>query len=231
MIVVQANETITKWDIGWLCKHQKNNHTTTQSDILQAKAQTIAQTLDKQVIVATQGKQQHVKVKSGYLYEISLKEGEVLNADANLIVKKQGSDLQVLLEHNTTVIFDGYLAICTSDLSCLLSLPSAQGAYYIAENSFTPPANGSQIVYFYGDETALLDIAKGQSGSFEQSFNEVFLYDVVDLHDDVETLSSIITSGLAGIPIGLAGSGGTNPPVDEIWFEIITPADDGSVLW
>jgi hypothetical protein len=46
--------------------------------------------------------------------------------------------------------FDYYFAVCTTDLSCLVSLPTEDGGLYhiVADASFTLE-DGTQIVYFY----------------------------------------------------------------------------------
>ena len=90
---------------------------------MQTKTQAIAQTLDKKVIIASKGEQQHIKVEPNHLYEINIKEGEVLTSDFALIAKKAGNDLEILLENDTVVIFDDYFEVCTIDLSCFVSLP------------------------------------------------------------------------------------------------------------
>ena len=170
--------------------------TTAQLKALQFKAQALAQTLNKEVIVVTKGKQ-HVNVKPGNAYELSVKDGDVLNKDFDIIAKKVGDDLEVLFPNDVTVVFDGYFEICASDLSCLVSLPAEGGVYYVVEGNFVTLADGSQIVHFYGDESALTSITSSQSALFAQSFNEVYLADGFSL--------SGIGGGLAAV--GLAGGG------------------------
>jgi len=105
-----------------------NNTTNALSEALSTKT--------KQVIIATKG-EQHIKVEPNHLYEINIKEGDVLTSEVNLIAKKVGNDLEVLLENNATVIFDNYFEVCTADLSCLVSLPSKEGLYYVVDDTVT----------------------------------------------------------------------------------------------
>jgi hypothetical protein len=44
-------------------------------------------------------------------------------------IKKVGDDLEVALEEDV-IIFDNYFAVCATDLSCLVSLPTEDGGLY-----------------------------------------------------------------------------------------------------
>ncbi len=169
-----------------------NNTTNALSEALSTKT--------KHLIIATKG-EQHIKVEPNHLYEINIKEGDVLTSDVNLIAKKVGHDLEVLLENNATVIFDHYFEVCTPDLSCLVSLPSTQGLYYVVDDTVTTLADGSQIVHSYGDAQALSGIAEGQSGLFETSFNDVFLAGEI--------------SALTLVPLLALGGGGSSGSSDD----------------
>ena len=175
--------------------------TVPQSEILQTKAQALSKTLIKEVIIATKG-EQHIKVKPGYVYELSIKDGEVLSTDFNLIARKVDSDLEVLLENDTVVIFDDYFEVRTTDLSYLVSLPSLGGMYHVTdEGTMQLLADGSQIVHVYGDECFLEDIIESQFDSFIQSFKDVYL-------SDGFYICSIIPPPLGG------GKAPTESPVD-----------------
>ena len=141
---------------------------------LQFKAKSVSKTLTKEVIAVTQG-EQYVDVKPSKFYELEVKEGGVLNKDFDTIAKKVGNDLEVLLTNDTTVIFDGYFEVCSTDLSCLVSLPTEGGVYFVIDGNFTTLDDGSQIVHFYGDDAALTLISSNQSGVFTQSFNTTYL--------------------------------------------------------
>ncbi len=174
-------------------------------------------TKTKQVIIAKKGEVQHIKVGlyPNYLYEIKTKDGNLLISDVNLIAKKVGSDLEVLLENNATVIFDHYFEVCTVDLSCLVSLPRTQGMYYVVDDTVTTLADGSQIVHSYGDAQALSAIAEGQSGLFETSFNEVFLV--------AETSALTYLAPLLAIGVGGTGTGTGTGSSDGIDFSYPNP--------
>ncbi|BBB22254.1 glycosyl hydrolase, BNR repeat-containing protein [Abyssogena phaseoliformis symbiont OG214] len=144
--------------------------TTAQLKALQTQAQALSQTLSKEVVVVTKG-EQHIRVMPGRAYELSIEDGK----DFDLIAKKVSDDLEVLLPNGTTIVFDRYFEVCTSDLSCLVSLPSEGGIYHVIEGSSVTLADGSQIIHFYGDESALSAIATHQSALFAESFNDVYL--------------------------------------------------------
>jgi hypothetical protein len=50
---------------------------------------------------------------------------------------------------------DNYFAVCATDLSCLVSLPTEDGGRYhiVADASFALE-DGTQIVYFYGEQSS-----------------------------------------------------------------------------
>jgi hypothetical protein len=172
--------------------------TTQQLKTLQIKAQALFKTLNKEVIVAVKSKQ-YVKVEPGKAYELSVKEGETLGKDFDLIAKKVGNDLEVLLANDTAVIFDSYFEVCATDLSCIVSLPAEGGVYYVVDGNFVTLADGSQIVHFYGHESALISISSGQSGVFAQGFNEIYFSETF--------FATAIGGGLAAIGLSGAGAG------------------------
>jgi len=45
--------------------------------------------------------------------------------------------LEILLDNNASVIFDNYFEVCAGDLSCLVSLPSKEGLYYVVDDTVT----------------------------------------------------------------------------------------------
>jgi hypothetical protein len=66
------------------------------------------------------------------------------------------------------IIFDNYFAVCATDLSCLVSLPTEDGGLYhiVADASFTLE-DGTQIVYFYGEQSIVsTESSKGGNQSF-----------------------------------------------------------------
>ncbi len=200
-----------------------NAQTPTQLKALQTKAQALSQTLNKEVIVVTKG-EQHVKVKPGYAYELSIKDGEILIKDFDLIAKKVGEDLEVLLPNDTSVVFDGYFEVCASDLSCLVSLPSEGGMYHVLEGNFVVLADGSEIVHFYGDETALLAISNNQPMLFSESFSEVYLsggFSPLTLISGL-SIAELIGSGGSATTIYLS--------VDSLITNDLTPTITGTAI-
>ncbi|WP_201339208.1 beta strand repeat-containing protein [Isorropodon fossajaponicum symbiont] len=173
--------------------------TTAQLKALQTQAQALSQTLSKEVVIVTKG-EQHIKVMPGRAYELSIEGGK----DFDLIAKKVGDDLEVLLPNDTTIVFDGYFEVCTSDSSYLVSLPSEGGIYHVVEGNSITLADGSQIIHFYGDESALSAIATHQSALFAESFNDVYL--LTGMFSSLSIGSGEVLGGLAAV--GLAGAGG-----------------------
>ncbi|WP_138146519.1 beta strand repeat-containing protein, partial [Bathymodiolus heckerae thiotrophic gill symbiont] len=164
----------------------------------QAKASILAKEYNLKT-VNIKGDSEHVRVQPGIVYEISVENDGILTKNFNLIAKRVGNDLEVLLE-DSIVIFDEYFEICGSDLSCIVSLPTENGnLYYVTEGNFYTLTDGSQIVHFYGDYTGLQSILSGQPDLFADSFNSTYF--------DAGYLSaSMGGGGLLGLA-GLAGSG------------------------
>jgi hypothetical protein len=157
------------------------------------------------------------------------------------LLKKVDSDLEVLLENDTIVIFDNYFEVCVPDLSCLVSLPSEDGMYDVIEGNFVTLADGSQIVHVYGDRCLLEGIAENQSDLFAQSFIDVYLSGDDSGGCSVLGVGALPLLALLGAGGGgggdSGGGGGGEPPVmftiepiadveiEEGWSEKIR--DDG----
>ena len=111
---------------------------------LQNKAQKVADKLNEEVIVIAKGVQ-HIQAQAGTAYQLNAKDFDAKKS--SLIAKKVGDDLEVALEEGV-IIFDNYFAVCATDLSCLVSLPTEDGGLYhiVADASFTLE-DGTQIVY------------------------------------------------------------------------------------
>ncbi|CAC9950911.1 hypothetical protein formerly called flagellar hook-length control protein FliK, partial [uncultured Gammaproteobacteria bacterium] len=89
------------------------------------------------------------------------------------MAKKVGDDLEVALEEDV-IIFDNYFAVCATDLSCLVSLPTEDGGlYHIVADVFFTLEDGTQIVYFYGEQSIVATESNGASVSDNQSFFDV----------------------------------------------------------
>ncbi|QKQ23740.1 Ig-like domain-containing protein [Candidatus Ruthia endofausta] len=179
---------------------------------MQTQAQVLSQTLSKEVVVVTKG-EQHIRVVPNRAYELSIEDGK----DFDLIAKKVGDDLEVLLPNDTTVVFDGYFEVCASDLSCLVSLPSEGGIYYVVEGNFVTLADSSQIIHFYGDESALSAIATYQSSLFSESFSEVYL---IGFFSSLSIGSGEILGGSAGV------DGGDISSLGDVVLQIVASAGE-----
>ncbi len=137
-----------------------------QIEILQAKAQKTADQLNQEIIVVSQGKQ-HIQVQAGIAYQLSAKNFDI--KDVNLIAKKIGNDLEISLEDNI-VVFDDYFKMCATDLSCLVSLPAEDGGlYHVLADILFALEDGSQVVYFYGEQYIISTESSVASESFFQS--------------------------------------------------------------
>ncbi len=132
--------------------------------VLQNKAQKVADKLNEEVIFITKGIQ-HIQVQAGTAYQLNAKDFDAKKS--SLIAKKVDDDLEVALEEGV-IIFDNYFAVCATDLSCLVSLPTEDGGLYhiVADASFTLE-DGTQIVYFYGEQSIVsTESSKGGNQSF-----------------------------------------------------------------
>ncbi len=135
---------------------------------LQNKAQKIANNLDEVIIAKGV---QHIQVQAGTVYQLNAKDFDAKKI--NLIAKKVGDDLEVALEEDV-IIFDNYFAVCATDLSCLVSLPTEDGGlYHIVADVFFTLEDGTQIVYFYGEQSIVATESNGASVSDNQSFFDV----------------------------------------------------------
>ncbi|SGZ73125.1 Flagellar hook-length control protein FliK [Bathymodiolus thermophilus thioautotrophic gill symbiont] len=141
-----------------------------QITILQNKAQKVADQLNKEIVAVAKGIQ-HIQVQAGVAYQLSAKEFDVKKL--NLIAKKNGNDLEVALEENV-IIFDNYFAVCETGLSCLVSLPTEDGGlYHIVANTFFTLEDGTQVVYFYGEQSIVTTESSAVSANNNQSFKDI----------------------------------------------------------
>ena len=138
--------------------------------VLQNKAQKVADKLTEEVIFITKGVQ-HIQAQAGTAYQLNAKDFDAKKS--SLIAKKVGDDLEVALEEGV-IIFDNYFAVCATDLSCLVSLPTEDGGLYhiVADASFALE-DGTQIVYFYGEQSIVSTESSAVSTDDTQSFSDV----------------------------------------------------------
>ncbi|MBA5248674.1 MAG: cadherin repeat domain-containing protein, partial [Gammaproteobacteria bacterium] len=127
-----------------------------QQKTMQVKAEKIVATLDKQVIVITDGIQ-HIQTKSGVAYELGIQDGKFFTQDVSLIAKKVSNDLEIALESGV-VIFDDYFEICTINSPCLVSFSVEEdGLYHVVIDTFILLEDDTQLVYFYGDQSIVFN--------------------------------------------------------------------------
>ncbi len=161
---------------------------------LQNKAQKVADKLNEEVIVIAKGVQ-HIQVQAGTAYQLNAKDFDAKKS--SLIAKKVGDDLEVALEEGV-IIFDNYFAVCATDLSCLVSLPTEDDGLYhiVADASFTLE-DGTQIVYFYGDRSIVSTESSVVSANDNQSFSDV-------ITSNIEVIAAVV---VAAVVIASSGNG------------------------
>ena len=169
--------------------------------VLQNKAQKVADKLNEEVIVIAKGVQ-HIQVQSGAAYQLNAKDFDAKKS--SLIAKKVGDDLEVALEEGV-IIFDNYFAVCATDLSCLVSLPTEDGGLYhiVADASFTLE-DGTQIVYFYGDRS-IVSTESSAVSTDDQSFLDV-------VTSNIEIVAAVV---VAAVVVAGSSSGGGNGDDDN----------------
>ncbi|SGZ73104.1 Alkaline phosphatase [Bathymodiolus thermophilus thioautotrophic gill symbiont] len=141
-----------------------------QITILQNKAQKVADQLNEEVVAIAKGIQ-HIQTQTGVAYQLNTKDFDTKKL--NLIAKKVGDDLEVALEESV-VIFDNYFNVCTTDLSCLVSLPTKDGGlYHIVADAFFTLEDDTRVVYFYGEQSIVSTESSAASTGNKQSFFDV----------------------------------------------------------
>ena len=174
-----------------------------QIKVTQTRIQKTADQLNQEVVVVTQGKQ-HIQVQAGIAYRLSTKNSDT--QEANLIAKKVGNDLEVFLE-DSVVVFDNYFEVCTTGLSCLVSLPTEDGGlYHIVADVFFTLEDGTQIVYFYGEQS----IISTESSAIDMGDNQSFM--------DVITSNIGIVAAVVVAAVVVAGSSSDNDDGDNNFF-------------
>ncbi|MDC9714556.1 MAG: Ig-like domain-containing protein, partial [Gammaproteobacteria bacterium] len=166
-----------------------------QIKTLQTKAQKTADQLNQEVVVVAKGKQ-HIQVQAGTAYQLGAKDFDI--KDANLIAKKIGNDLEISLE-DKVVVFDDYFEVCATDLSCLVSLPIENGGlYHVLADIFFTLEDGTQVVYFYGEQSVVSTESSVTNKNTFQSPSE----------DPTLGLRGILTFFVAAVAV--AGGGNDN---------------------
>ena len=175
-----------------------------QVTVLQNKAQKVADKLNEEVIFITKGVQ-HIQVQAGTAYQLNAKGFDAKKS--SLIAKKVGDDLEVELEEGV-IIFDNYFAVCATDLSCLVSLPTEDGGLYhiVADVSFTLE-DGTQIVYFYGEQS-IVSTESSAVSTDDQSFLDV-------VTSNIEIVAAIVVAAVAVTGGGDSGGDGNDDGEDD----------------
>ncbi|CAC9996613.1 hypothetical protein [uncultured Gammaproteobacteria bacterium] len=183
------------------------------------------ESLEQQNIVIEQTQSKHIKVKPGNAYQVILQKHDAsLEIDFNVLAKKQGSDLVLLLDDQTTVVFDDYFTVCLDGaLGCVVSLPSEGGLYHISDAQFKVLDDGTELVYFYGDSGALKDI-------LASSPDNDTLSDFVEQHKEESSSPYLYTTlGLGAVAIAFAVSGDSDDD-DSTKFTISGNISAGQVI-
>ncbi|CAC9606802.1 hypothetical protein [uncultured Gammaproteobacteria bacterium] len=172
--------------------------------VLQNKAQKVADKLNEGVIFITKGVQ-HIQVQAGTAYQLNAKDFDAKKS--SLIAKKVGDDLEVALEEGV-IIFDNYFAVCATDLSCLVSLPTEDGGLYhiVADVSFALE-DGTQIVYFYGEQS-IVSTESSAVSTDDQSFLDV-------VTSNIEIVAAIVVAAVAVTGGGDSGGDGNDDGEDD----------------
>ncbi|AYQ55820.1 hypothetical protein MS2017_0056 [Bathymodiolus thermophilus thioautotrophic gill symbiont] len=144
----------------------KKSQITTQ----QNKAQKITNQLNKEVLTLTKGTH-HIQPQTGIAYQLNPKD---FNAKkTSLIAKRVNDDLEVTFAESI-LIFDNYFTLCKTDLSCLVSLPTEDGGlYHVVADTFFTLEDGTQVVYFYGEQSIVATESSATSTDGNQSFSDV----------------------------------------------------------
>ena len=173
--------------------------------VLQNKAQKVADKLNEEVIFITKGVQ-HIQVQAGTAYQLNAKDFDAKKS--SLIAKKVGDDLEVVLKEGV-IIFDNYFAVCATDLSCLVSLPTEDGGLYhiVADASFALE-DGTQIVYFYGEQSIVSTESSAVSTDDTQNFSDVIASNV----------GVVVAVVVAAVVVGSSGSGDDGDDDDKLSF-------------
>ncbi|CAB5495947.1 hypothetical protein THERMOT_413 [Bathymodiolus thermophilus thioautotrophic gill symbiont] len=179
--------------------------------VLQNKAQKLTNHLNKEVVTIAKGIQ-HIQVQASTAYQLNTKDFNTKKL--NLIAKKVGDDLEVALEESV-IIFDNYFNVCTTDLSCLVSLPTKNGGlYHVVADIFFTLEDGSQVVYFYGEQSIVSTESSVVSTDDNQSFEDIIVAN--------KEIVAVVAAVVVAVAVGSGssddnGNGGNdvNDPTDK----------------
>ncbi len=172
--------------------------------------------LRQKSIVIEQGQSKHVQVESGNAYQLIFqKSNQQLIIDLDVIAKKEGSDLILLLEGESKVILDDYFTLCV-DQACVMSLPSSDALYHIVDDQSLLLEDGTEVVYFYGARGILESIAQGDNALSEFiSQSHVNVEEDSFLNWSTWSWSTWGWIGLGGLGLGAAVALATDDDSDD----------------
>ncbi|WP_139458693.1 hypothetical protein, partial [Bathymodiolus thermophilus thioautotrophic gill symbiont] len=199
---------------------------------LQDKMQKFSDKLNKEVVAISKSVQ-HIQVKAGTVYQLNTKDFDTKKV--NLIAKKIGDDLEVTLEEGV-IIFDNYFDICATDLSCLVSLPAENGGlYHIVADIFFALEDGTQVVYFYNEQSIVSTESSVINTEGSQSFEDI-IYSNIEIVAAASVAVIVIASSGGG---GGGGSSSNNdffvtlmagPVLDNTGIKIAAYDKDGKLI-
>ena len=177
--------------------------------VLQNKAQEVADKLNEEVIVIAKGVQ-HIQVQSGTAYQLNAKDFDAKKS--SLIANKIGNDLEVTLKESV-IIFDNYFAVCATDLSCLVSLPTEDdGLYHITADASFTLKNGTKIVYLYGDQSIIF--TESSAANINTNDNQSFL-NVITSNVEIVAAAVVAAVVVAGSSSGNNGNDDSDDDSDD----------------
>ncbi|CAB5495011.1 FG-GAP-like repeat-containing protein [Bathymodiolus thermophilus thioautotrophic gill symbiont] len=168
----------------------KKSQITTQ----QNKAQKITNQLNKEVLSLTKGTH-HIQPQTGIAYQLNPKDFNTKKT--SLIAKRVNDDLEVTFAESV-LIFDNYFTLCKADLSCLVSLPTEDGGlYHVVADTFFTLEDGTQVVYFYGEQSIVATESSATSTDDNQSFSDV-------IASNIGIVAAVV---VAAVVVASSGSG------------------------
>jgi hypothetical protein len=112
--------------------------------------------------------------------------------------------LDFLASKSLVIFFDNYFAVCATDLSCLVSLPTEDdGLYHITADASFTLKNGTKIVYLYGDQSIIFteSSAANINTNDNQSFLNVITSNVEIVAAAVVAAVVSLSSSLSSLPL------------------------------
>jgi len=162
-----------------------------------------------------------IKAKAGEHYRIILQKEGVSKLLDNVIVKREGVDLQLQYADGTQLTLSNYYNEAKGDTGCDIALPGQDGIdYIIGENNAlgTELGDGTTLMYAHGDHDVLMSMAPGdtalQNTLADVSGNELSYIPGLPIMDRIAGINPWwVAIGLAaiggGVGAGVGLSGGS----------------------